>query len=219
MPDRSRARELAAESLAKDEPLGWFENLYREAAEGLTAIPWDDHVPNSHLIDFWSAHGIPASGRRALVVGCGLGEDAEWIAACGFTTTAFDISPTGIKAARERFPQSKVEYLAADLFHAPNDWRGAFDFIFEANTLQAMPAELRPGAMERIAAFLQPSGLLLVIARAREDHEPTGDLPWPLTRHEFSKFVDSGLAETSFRQITDSTEPFTRRFLATYTRR
>src|SRR5215831_1782943 len=75
MPDRSRARELAAESFATGDPLGWFENLYREAAAGLTTIPWDDRVPNSHLIDFWSLHGIPGSRRRALVVGCGLGQD------------------------------------------------------------------------------------------------------------------------------------------------
>src|SRR5689334_23425123 len=217
MPDRSRARELAAESFAKGEPLGWFENLYREAAEGRTEIPWDDRAPNSHLIDFWNVHSVPGSGRRALVVGCGLGEDAEWIVAQGFATTAFDISPTGIQAARARFPQSKVEYRAVNLFHAPDDWCRAFDFIFEANTLQAIPAELRSGAMESIAGFLKPGGLLLVIARAREDHEPTGDLPWPLTRREFSTFVDSGLAETSFRQISDSVEPFTRRFLATYT--
>ena len=40
MPDRTRARELAAQFDAKGDPLGWFDALYREAESGATEIPW-----------------------------------------------------------------------------------------------------------------------------------------------------------------------------------
>ncbi|MCC5670705.1 class I SAM-dependent methyltransferase [Nostoc sp. CHAB 5784] len=43
-----------------------------------------------------------ASGQKALVIGCGLGDDAEAIASLGFEVTAFDISPTAIAWCQER---------------------------------------------------------------------------------------------------------------------
>ena len=55
----------------------------------------------------------------ALVVGCGLGDDAEFIAGLGFSVVAFDISASAIAAAQQRFPQSTVRYRVADLMAAP----------------------------------------------------------------------------------------------------
>ncbi|MDZ7952448.1 hypothetical protein [Nostoc sp. DedQUE09] len=37
-----------------------------------------------------------ASGQKALVIGCGLGDDAEALAHLGFEVTTFDISPTAM---------------------------------------------------------------------------------------------------------------------------
>lgn len=218
MPDRSRARELAAEYIGKGDPTGWFEALYREAERGESEVPWDDRRPNAYLLAFWKTYAMESSGKSALVVACGLGDDAEQIAAWGFCTTAFDISPTAIKTARNRFPKTKVDYVAADLLRAPAEWERAFDFVFETNTLQALPAELRPAAMRAIARFLRPSSLLLVIARAREESDPPGEVPWPLTRREFEEFGRAGLEQKSFADVTDGEPPHTRRFVIMYTR-
>ena len=78
-----------------------------------------------------------------------------------------------------------MNYVVADLFDSPPAWRHSFDFVFETNTLQALPASLRPHAAEKIAEFVKPGGVLLVIARGHESEEPEGQLPWPLTREEF----------------------------------
>lgn len=43
-------------------------------------------------------------GLSAVVVGCGLGDDAEALAAAGFAVTAFDVSGSAIAWAKERFP-------------------------------------------------------------------------------------------------------------------
>ena len=64
MPDRTRARELAAQFTAKGDPLGWFDALYREAESGTTEIPWADLVPNPNLLDFWKLH--PATNPRQI---------------------------------------------------------------------------------------------------------------------------------------------------------
>jgi len=218
MTDRTRARELAAEFAEKGDPLGWFEELYREAEGGETVVPWADRVPNPHLLEFWKGHPQKGAGRSALVIGCGLGDDAEQFAAWGSKTTAFDISQTAIKACWKRFPNSSVEYIAADLLAPPAAWSRHFDFVFEAYTFQALPPDLRRVAMEKTADFLGPGGMLLVIARGRDETDPEGKLPWPLTRAEFAAFEKLQLVQESFEDYFDSEEPPARRFRAVYRR-
>lgn len=212
MRDRTRARELAAEFHRKGDPTGWFDVLYREAEEGKSTIPWDDRHPTPHLVGFWMKHPLETAGKSALVTGCGLGDDAEQLAKWGFRTTAFDISEAAIRACRKRFPSSSVVYLAANLLEPPAHWRSHFDFVFEANTLQVLPAALRSQATKNIAGFLGPGGHLLVIARHREPSDPAGEMPWPLTRDEISAFANHGLEEVLFDILPDVNEPDVRRF-------
>ena len=150
MPDRTRARELAAEFNAKGDPLGWFEALYREAESGSTEIPWADLVPNPNLLDFWQLNPQEARGKSALIIGSGLGDDAEQLSAWGFQTTAFDISATAITASKKRFPSTKVQYVVADLLAPPESWRAKFDFVVETYTLQSLPPHLRARAFPKI---------------------------------------------------------------------
>jgi hypothetical protein len=102
---------------------------------------------------------------------------------------------------------SAVEYLAANLLEPPCTWRGAFNFVFEANTLQVLPAALRLRAIENIAGFLCPGGLLLAIARGREPSDPLGQMPWPVTRAELFAFMVAGLEELSFLDLLDLEDP------------
>jgi hypothetical protein len=73
--------------------------------------------------------------------------------------------------------------------------------------------------MEKTAELLSPGGVLLVIARGREETEPEGKLPWPLTRAELGAFEGLGLAQESFEDYLDSEEPPVRRFRALYSRK
>jgi hypothetical protein len=75
--ERRAARELARKYVARGEPTGWFEPLYREAAAGRAAIPWADRKANPNLVAWAETNGLSGSGRRAVKVGCGLGDDAE----------------------------------------------------------------------------------------------------------------------------------------------
>jgi hypothetical protein len=219
MKDRARARELAAEFDRKGDPTGWFEQLYQEGEAGKSIVPWANLCPNPSLLDFWRSRAQATAGKSALTIGSGLGDDAEQLAAWGFRTTAFDISETAIRTSRKRFPDTKVEYLAANLLDPLSTWRRAFHFVFEANTLQVLPAALRARAIENIAGFLCSGGLLLVIARGREPSDPEGQMPWPLTRAELSSFKVAGLEELSFEDfldLEDPAEPAVRRFRALY---
>ena len=76
------------------------------------------------------------------MVGCGLGDDAEYVSRFGYDTVAFDISESAVRLAQERFPGSTVHYRAADLLAPPAEWRHAFDLVVEIMTVQALPEHL-----------------------------------------------------------------------------
>lgn len=219
MEARARARELAAEYCAKGDPTGWFEQLYREAEKGTARIPWADLTPNPNLIEFWTQHPITSTGKQALTIGCGLGDDAEQLAAWGFETTAFDISPSAIEACKRRFPHTKVRYVSADLLNPPGYWRGAFDFILESYTLQALPESVRRDALRRIGDFICEGGHLLLITRGRGEQDESRAMPWPLTHRELDCLKQIGLNELSFEDYVDTESPPVRRFRVLYQRR
>jgi SAM-dependent methyltransferase len=202
-PDRVFARRLAADSIARGDPTGWFETLYAAAEQGTVAVPWADHAPNSRLV---SALTGLAGGGRALVIGCGLGDDAEYVASLGFATTAFDISATAVAGARRRFPRSTVDYVIADLLSPPPSWAGAFDLVIEVFTLQVLTGAARRTAFARTAGLVAPGGRLLVIARARHEHDDPGSMPWPLTRAEMESLHRYGLRKHSIVDFLDEEE-------------
>jgi SAM-dependent methyltransferase len=206
----NRARELAAQSRVSGDPVGWFEQLYQEQEQGLSTVPWADLKANPNLLEFSGA------GKKALVVGCGFGDDAEQFAKWGFETTAFDVSPTAINACKRRFAENLVTYVAADLLQPPAEWAGGFDFVLESYTLQVLPPELRPTAIKNVAGFSRDGGTILLIARGREENEPEGQMPWPLTRREVQLFTGFGLREGSFEDYFDRESPPVRRFRALF---
>ncbi len=214
---RATARDIAHKHLDAGDPLGWFEDLYSQAGENTSVIPWADLEPNPNLIGCFDRQDVINTGH-ALIVGSGLGDDAEELARRGFDTTAFDISASAIARSQIRFPKSSVLYVVADLFSAPSDWRGNFGFVLESYTLQVLPVDIRANAIRCIASFVAPGGTLLVIARLREPHEPEGEMPWPLTMKELWLFQTHGLKEISFEDYMDDEEPPVRRLKATYCR-
>ncbi len=214
--NRQNTRAIAERHLAAGDALGWFDEVYAAAGEDLDAIPWAEAEANPNLVQWLDRADCRGEGRQALVVGCGLGDDAEELSRRGFKVTAFDISPSSIGWCGKRFPYSKVAYQAADLFQAPEAWCGYFDFIFEAYTLQSLPPELRPMAMKNIAQFLAPGGILLVVARGRDGHEPAMGPPWPLTHAELGTLEASGLVEESFEDYGGGGDPGSRRFRVVY---
>src|SRR4051794_30955107 len=190
-PDR-----LARASLAAGDPTGWFETLYTEAEQGTAEVPWDRPAATP-LLSAWAAEtGVSGAGRRALVVGCGLGRDAEFVAGLGFATTAFDISETAVRVARERHPRSLVRYVVADLLDPPASWRSHFDLVVESNNVQALPGALRDRAIAPVGTLVAPGGTLLVLA-AKADEPGDDGPPWPLTRAEVESFGGDGLDAAS----------------------
>ena len=126
---RAKARQLAQEFAQREDATGWFEELYTQAQGNEQAIHWADMEVNPNLVGWLDRRIIQGKGKPALVVGCGLGDDAEELARRGFEVVAFDIAPTAIAWCRKRFPHSPVTYVVADVLEPPSAWRGSFDFV------------------------------------------------------------------------------------------
>lgn len=194
-PDE-HTRRLAAESLSVADPTGWFDRLYAAAHSGTAVVPWDRGEPNPVFAEWMRTREASDSRhQRALVVGCGYGSDAELVAAHGFDTVAFDVSPHAVETARRRHPDSSVRYVTADLLDLPSMWRSAFDLVVEVFTVQSLPESLRPRVIAELAGTVAPGGTVLVVASARDDGEPAEGPPWPLTRAEIDAFAAGALSQ------------------------
>ncbi len=209
---------LAKQSIAAGDLTGWFERLYAAAEAGETEVPWDRHAPSQFLVQWAEQRGLAGASQRALVVGCGLGEDAEFIAGLGYTTVAFDISPTAIAAARRRFPDSAVEYRVANLLDPPPEWHRAFDLVVESLTLQALSDPPRRDAIARVGDLVAAGGTLVVIARARADGEVVDGPPWALTRAEIDALGQTGLEPVRIEDMRSEALPWPRRWRAEFAR-
>ena len=215
MSEESKVQKLAQKSYARNDPTSWFEELYSQAKGNESEIPWAKLTVNPNLDNWIEENNIRGEGKTALVVGCGLGDDAEALAKLGFEVTGFDISSTAIAWCHQRFPDSEVNYIVDDLLNPTTINNSKFNFILESYTLQALPAKVRPQGMESISKLLAPQGRLLVICRGRDIDEPATSLPYPLTKEELSYFERLGLKQVKFEDYTNQTN-MVRRFCIEY---
>ena len=218
MNNPTRVSELSAKYIQQDDPTGWFEELYSQAQGEAGQIPWAKLTVNPHLASWIAKNNVEGKGKKALVVGCGLGDDAEALSDIGFEVTGFDISASAIAWCKQRFPDTSVNYVVSDALKPEAAWKESFDFILESYTLQAVPQSVRQPIMSTIAFYLAPGGMLLIICRGRDIEEDAGTSPpWALTKEELS-FLELKLERVSFEDYFDSRNPPIRRFRIQYSK-
>ena len=196
----------ASKAIAKQDPSGWFEPLYAAASGDTAQVPWAKNQAHPYLQEWLTIDPPQAKDKQALIVGCGLGDDAELLASLGYHVTAFDISQSAIAWCKQRFPQSTVNYQVADLFNLNRDWQHKFDFVFECRTVQALPLNVRSQAIKAIAELIASKGTLLVVTRHREDNTIPEGPPWALDDAELSQFTELGLTEVKCDRFIEGEE-------------
>lgn len=192
-------------SISEDQPTKWFEMLYSGADRDGVGVPWANMETHPSFIDWIAQNELSGAGKTALVVGCGMGDDAIELEAHGFQVTAFDVSDSAIAYCKERFPEAKVEFLQADLLEDQPQWLGKFDFVLEIFTVQALPPKYEDKLVKRIASFVAPGGRLVVIAEtSQETRDFEKGPPWLLTPDHIDRFATAGLTlESEIAEASD----------------
>ena len=160
-------------------------------------MPWPTlDAPHPYVCDWLDDPVEPPPGRRAVVIGCGLGDDAAELARRGFEVTAFDISRTAVRRAEERSPDVDVDWRVADLLQLPEELVGAFDLVVEVLAVPLLPGVVRDAAMHAIGTLAAPGGVVLVVAFVAADAATARDWtgpPWPQAPSEFAAYRAAGL--------------------------
>ncbi len=214
---REKMKAVATEYLEKGDLYGWFDAVYRETEEDSEQIPWVDMEPNRYFIQWNETAKLEGKGRSALVVGCGLGDEAKFLDEIGFDVTAFDVSEKAIEIAKKIHSDKDIKFVVADLFDPPREWNKAFEFVLEIYTIQALPLSIREKTIDAIASFVAENGELVVVQRLRENDEEPEGLPWALSPDDLSEFEKNGLTQTNFSVYEgEIDEEPVKRFVAEY---
>lgn len=145
-----------------------FDKLYRgeaafEGAPPPTDIPWDVHQAQPRLMELEALGGI--SGE-VLDIGCGLGDNAIYLASRGHSVTGLDGSPAAIEKARRRAAQAGVT-VTFDVADATDlsGYEGRFDTVVDSalyhcldddgrqSYIAALYRATRPGARLHLSCF------------------------------------------------------------------
>lgn len=117
---------------------------------------WGDQ-PNL-LVPLISSYLPPAS--RILVVGCGEGRDAIFLARLDFEVVATDISAIGLRRAMETLSgeDHNLELFLLDA-HEPHDHLGEFDAVLMMNVIQHLKSRSISERIKHFKSLVTPGGI------------------------------------------------------------
>jgi SAM-dependent methyltransferase len=123
-----------------------FDKLYRgqpmfEGAPPPGTIPWDIHQAQPRLMELEALGGIRG---EVLDIGCGLGDNAIFLASRGYSVTGLDGSPAAIEKARSRAADAgvTVTFAVADATKLTG-YDGRFDTVIDSALYHCLDDEGR----------------------------------------------------------------------------
>ncbi|MGB1295170.1 MAG: class I SAM-dependent methyltransferase [Flavobacteriales bacterium] len=185
--------------VAEEKPNDWFETLYSNSNESGEGVPWANMSPHPIFKDWLAQNKNCGEGKTALVIGCGMGDDAIALEQNGFSVTAFDVSESAIELCKKRFPQSEVNFVQADLIEGIPEWQGQFDFVLEIYTIQALPPKYESILIGHICDFVAEKGEILMISEI-QNNKRTFEVgpPWLLNISYVDAFEQHGFKRTFY---------------------
>ncbi|MCA9662852.1 MAG: methyltransferase domain-containing protein, partial [Myxococcales bacterium] len=178
--------------LDPNEPEFW-DSMYRRGFTG-----WELGRPAPPLASYFAAH--PPQGKRALVVGCGRGNEARMLADHGADVIAIDIAATAIAQAASLPSPRPIDFRVANVF----DLRGqppAYDLIVEHTCFCAIDPARRGDFVDAVRDALVPGGALVGLFFA---HGRDGGPPFSVTADEVRARFADGFTVDRLERATDS---------------
>jgi ubiquinone/menaquinone biosynthesis C-methylase UbiE len=197
-----------------------FDALYRgespaPGVPAMTSPPWDTKAPKENVIG-WQEAGL--IGGNVLDIGCGLGDNAVYLAEKGHQVTALDISPTALITAERRAADAGVDvkFGVADATKLEG-YSDAFDTVVDSGMfhcldddgkrsyLSALHRATRPGARLLLSCFSdanrQDDQWRPPVVSEQTLHDTLGDTGWQIASLQPMTVRREGLPEMEFWQV------------------
>ncbi|MCX2930307.1 class I SAM-dependent methyltransferase [Mycobacterium sp. CVI_P3] len=157
-------------------PSHWdFDALYRgeSPAPGIppvTSVPWDTKGPKESVVT-WQQQGL-ISGA-VLDIGCGLGDNAIYLARHGHHVTALDISPTALITAERRAADADVDvrFAVADAAELAG-YHDAFDTIVDSGMFHCLDEDAKAAYAASACRAARPGARLLIACFSEANDDP-----------------------------------------------
>ena len=142
-----------------------FDALYRgeSPGEGMPPIaipPWDTKAPNENVIGWQTGGWVHGD---VLDIGCGLGDNAVYLAKNGHTVTGLDISPTALITAERRAKDAGVDVTFAVADSTKLDgYTDAFDTVIDSGLFHSLDDQGRRSYVAAVHRATRPGATLLL---------------------------------------------------------
>src|ERR1700761_2979960 len=142
-----------------------FDALYRGESPGegmapVTTPPWDDKAASESVIG-WKTGGWVHGD--VLDIGCGLGDNAIYLAKNGYTVTGLDISPTALISAERRAYDAGVEIKFATTDSTKLDgYTDPFDTVVDSGMFHCLEDDAKRNYAAAVHRATRPGATLLI---------------------------------------------------------
>jgi len=163
----------------------WDAPYRREGMPG-----WDVGRPCAHLAQAVEDKTFPPG--RAIVLGCGTGTNAIYLASKGFEVTGVDVSPSALIIAAQKAKEADVEvdWMVADVVTFPQ--LQPYDLIFDRGCYHHICQYDSPGYVETLRRLSQPGTRAMILAGSPADGNRGGPprIQKETIRKDFSVLFD-----------------------------
>jgi len=142
-----------------------FDALYRGESPGegiapMTTPPWDTKAPSESVIGWQTGGWVHGD---VLDVGCGLGDNAVYLAKNGHTVTGLDISATALITAERRAKDAGVDVTFAVADSTKLDgYTDAFDTVIDSGLFHSLDDQGRRSYVAAVHRATRPGATLLL---------------------------------------------------------